>query len=33
VYVVGLMDHLYLKHEATRYKAGLEHLYSIELTS
>lgn len=33
VYVVGLMDHLYLKHEATRYKAGLEHLYSIELAS
>jgi hypothetical protein len=33
VYVVGLMDHLYLKHEVTRYKAGLEHLYSIELTS
>jgi hypothetical protein len=25
------MDHLYLEHEDTRYKAGLEHLYSIEL--
>jgi hypothetical protein len=33
VYVNGLMDHLYLKHEATRYKAGLEHLYSVELAS
>jgi hypothetical protein len=33
VYVNGLMDHLHLKREAARYKAGLEHLYSIELAS